>query len=196
MDLIAMVAVAGAVLLVVAGIGHLRHLVGLRAVLGAQRLLPPRWRGPVAAFTAVAELTVGGSVLIVQLATHLPVAQMALLAAAQRVPLAAQSAMYVAFAGYLVALRQLRPSAPCGCFGGSDPVTGSVIGRAGLLAIGTAAAALVPAGIGGGAGSAVVASPVVLAGGAVLAMVAWLLPTLHALRHESAARRAGPASTD
>lgn len=182
-----MVAVAGAVLLIAAGVGHLRHLAGLRAVLGAQKLLPPRWRRPVAALTAVTELTVGGSVLSVQLATNLAVAQMAPLAAAHTAPLVAQSAMYAAFSGYLVALRQLHPSAPCGCFGGGGPVTGPVIGRAGLLSIGTAAAALAPAVIGGGA-----ASPVALAGGAVLAMVAWLLPALHGLRHESPARRPGP----
>jgi hypothetical protein len=89
MDLLAMVVVAGAVLLIASGTGHAasaslrprslrteplvtglsaplrtghgRHPARLRAVLGAQRLPPPRWRGPVAAFTAAAELAVGSS---------------------------------------------------------------------------------------------------------------------------------------
>jgi hypothetical protein len=179
LDLFTMVAVAGAILLVIAGMGHVRHLAALRAVLGAQRLLPPRWRSPVATCVAVTELAVGASVLAVQFTTLLP-ASWSAPALAARMSILAQCVIFAAFTGYLAILRRVRPAAPCGCFAGNDPVGGPAIGRAALISAGTAGALFTPVQS---------PSPVIFAGAAVVAMLAWLLPALHALRGERPATR-------
>lgn len=158
-------ATGGALLLTAAGLGHLRRRHLLRAVLGAQRLLPRRLWGPVTAVLGGAELLVGGSVLAVLL-TAPSVAD---------APLAAQACGYGGFTAYLAVLRRRRPSAPCGCFGTDGPVTWVVVARAGLLAGGAAGAALL--------GAQVAAMPAAarlpcLAGGVVVAMAGWLLPVL------------------
>jgi hypothetical protein len=159
------VALGGAFMLIVAGVGHLWHPHTMPAALRAQRLLPARLSGPVAAVTVAAELLIGGSVAALALAA--PSAAVA--------PLAAQSALYAAFAAFLWVVRRRRPGAPCGCFRPAEPVTWLVVARAAVLA-GATAGALVP-----GAGLAALPASLrlpCLAGGFVVAMAGWLLPAL------------------
>ena len=175
MPLLSAVVVAGAVLLIVAGIGHARHRSGLRAAFAAQRLLPRRLHGPIAVLLTVLELAVGGSVFATQMAPTLPVP-------VRIVPLAAQIAMFTAFAMYLSVVRQRRPLAPCGCFGAEGAVTWLVVVRAGLLAVGAAVALWTATAAGESGPSAAPMPPMVrlavLAGGVVLAMASWLVPVL------------------
>jgi len=157
-------AVAGALLLVAAGIGHLRHARALRTALRAQRLLPARLQGSIAVATIAAELVIGPAVPITSLTAP----------AVAGWPLAAQAALFAAFAAYLSVVRLRRPAAPCGCFGGGEPVTWLAVARAGLLAAGAAAALAGP-------GLGALPPPdrlVCLAAGSMLAATLWLLPAL------------------
>jgi hypothetical protein len=183
MGVFSAVAVAGALLLITAGIGHGRHRSGLRTVLAAQRLFARRLHAPIATLTPLLELVVGGSVLMSHLAPVLP-------ALAQTASLVAQAAMFAAFGGYLSVVRRHRPTAPCGCFGADGPISRLVIVRAGVLAAGTAGAALAT---GSGADSLAAAPPMVrlatYAAGALLAMAGWLVPALLATSAPGRVRR-------
>ncbi|GGK40286.1 hypothetical protein GCM10010124_36270 [Pilimelia terevasa] len=165
---VAAVALSGALLLVAAGIGHLRHPRVFRAGLDVQALLPRRLRGPVAALVGPAEVAVGAAALLAWGAAP------GLLGW----PLAALALCYTAYTGYTWALLRWRPAAPCGCFGGGAPVTGFVVGRAGVLAaaawVAAGGAAVLPSAAAGPAAVRALA----MAAAAVLAAAVWLVPLL------------------
>lgn len=120
----------GAILLAVAGAAHAARPREHRAVLRAHRLLPPAWTAFAAAATAGAEVLVGVAVLALLLTAP----------AAATLPVAAQAAVYCAFAGYATVLRTRRAGVPCGCFG-AEKVSWAVVSRAAVLAAGSAGCA-------------------------------------------------------
>ncbi|MFB9908570.1 MauE/DoxX family redox-associated membrane protein [Allokutzneria oryzae] len=158
-ELASAVAAAAAALLVFAGAAHTRGRTPLRSVLRVQALLPRRMWGPVAAVLGPVELLVGTTVLVTLLLAP-PVFGVAA---------AIQGAVYSLFTIYLWILRSRRSSAPCGCFGGDEPVTWFVVTRSAVAALGSfAVTAELP----------LLARALCLAGGFVLAMIAWLYPML------------------
>lgn len=128
------VTLAGALLLCGAAVGHVRELAMLRAVLAAQGLLPAAVRGPLSVLLGPVELALGLAVAITWALDLGPAAQAAALALA---------GLTTAFALYLATLLRRRPGAPCGCFGGAA-VSPIAVARAGLLAVGALAAAVIP----------------------------------------------------
>jgi len=158
-------AYGGAFLLAIAGGGQLRHQRRLRRILRAQGILPRRLHGVVAGVVTPVELATAATVLTLMTAaprTAMPV-------------LVAQAAVFAAFAVYLSVVRARVPAAPCGCFGGAEPVTRRSVARAALFGAGTAATVpLLPV---------LAAAPpatrvVVVGGGLVAAMAGWLLSRL------------------
>ncbi|MEU4522577.1 MauE/DoxX family redox-associated membrane protein [Amycolatopsis sp. NPDC024027] len=122
----------GAILLAAAGVTHAARPQEHRAVLRVHGLLPPT--AFVAAATTGAEVLVGVAVLAVLLTDP----------AAAALPVAAQAALYCAFAGYAAVLRTRRPGVPCGCFG-AETVSWAVVSRAVTLAAGSAGCAAIGA---------------------------------------------------
>ncbi|MBP2477487.1 hypothetical protein JOF53_006359 [Crossiella equi] len=123
---------AGALLLLVAGVGHLRDLRLFLATLRAQRLLPAGLHQPVSLLTPVAELLAGVlAVVAVPWAGAWPL-------------LVPQAVLYLLFSGYLAVLVRTRPGTPCGCFGARTPATWATAARAVLGAVATAATAVLP----------------------------------------------------
>lgn len=113
----AAVAMGGALLLLAAGVGHLRRRGHLAAVLATQRLVP-RWsRRPLAAVVAVTEIGAGAIAVAGWLAAY-------------RLLLIPMAVVYAAFGVYTIVLRLRRPGAPCGCFGDGGAVSWSVVARA------------------------------------------------------------------
>ncbi len=173
--LVVPVALAGAFLLTIGGLAHVRHRSSLRTALRAQRLLPHAWLPRVAVAVTAVELVVGTGVL-------------AAVAAAPSIawaPLILQGIVYSGFTAYLTRVMRVRPGAPCGCLGGHDAVTWATIGRAGLLACGSfgGAALTVP----------LAALPVQMhlmtaAAGVLVAATAWLVPALFLPPLEGSAR--------
>jgi hypothetical protein len=149
-------AAAGAILLAAAGAAHAARPREHVAVLRAHRLLPPV---PTAFATVAAELAVGVTVLAVLLAAP-PAAVL---------PSAAQALVYCAFAGYAAVLRTRRAGVPCGCFG-AERVSWGVVGRAAVLAAGSAGCATT------GAVEAVADRWACVAAGVVLAMANHVIP--------------------
>ncbi|WP_103352769.1 MauE/DoxX family redox-associated membrane protein [Amycolatopsis sp. CA-128772] len=119
----AVLTAAGAILLSAAGAVHAARPAEHRAVLRVHRLFPPRWAPPVAAVATGAELVTGLSVLVTALSMVLTAA--------------VQAAVYGAFAGYAAVLRTRRAGVPCGCFG-AERVSWAAVGRAAVLAAGSA----------------------------------------------------------
>lgn len=176
-------ALAGAVLLVAAGIEHTRQPGVLRSSLEAQRTfrgaavrLITRVLGPIELIIGVGVLGcwVGGSELI-------------------RPFTAAASVLYAGFAAYTLFLLRRRPTVPCGCFGTGDPVTVATVARAAFLAtvLGFAAArwghVLDDIGITARTNAAlglysVSARWSILTLGALIACLLWILPLLADLR--------------
>ncbi|MGC9671160.1 MauE/DoxX family redox-associated membrane protein [Planosporangium sp. 12N6] len=159
------VALGGALLVTVAGVGHGRDPRVLRVALHAHAVLPVRVRGGVARVLPGIEVLVGASVLVAVLAV--PVAAPG--------PLVAESALYAGFTAYLAVARRRRPGTPCGCFTGDAPAGRAVVVRAGGLAAGAVAAAVLSDHVAALPGTV---RPLCLAGGFVTAMLAWLAPEL------------------
>jgi hypothetical protein len=105
-------AVAAVTLLVVAGVGHLRHPAALRSALEAQRLPA---RGLVARALGPVELLVALSALVTGVAV---------------------TAIGIGFLVVLLVLLRRETTAPCGCDGGADPVAPVDLGRAALVTAG------------------------------------------------------------
>lgn len=169
-------ALGGALLLVVASVGHLVHFDQLRAVVIGQQIVPYRAHRMLAGGLVVVELVVGAGVLVAVLAVP----------AGARPALAAETAVYVVLLGYLVLLRAVRPGAPCGCFAGEGPVSGAALVRAGVFAA-AAGTALLVASPAPGAGS-VPLSVAATTAGAVIATVARIAPRLAGTPGRSPAR--------
>lgn len=147
---------AGALLLVVAGLEHLRDPVSLSRAAGTGTVL--------ARLIALVELLIGGpSVAAVLLGTP-PL----------RWALVAQAVIYLAFAAHLLWRRHRGDESDCGCNRMGTRVGPGGIARAWALALLTlAAAALKPAAVSpGGVGGAVL----VVIGAAVLATLLYALP--------------------
>ncbi|MEU6024989.1 MauE/DoxX family redox-associated membrane protein [Micromonospora sp. NPDC047134] len=122
--LVTVVALGGALLLLVAGVGHAVHPQRVRALLARQALLPSvmqTWAGRLLGATEVGlALMVLGVVL---LAPHLSAAGYALLAGT-----------YLVLAGYAEVLRRRRPGTPCGCLAGARSTGLPVVIRALIFA--------------------------------------------------------------
>ncbi|WP_267593219.1 MauE/DoxX family redox-associated membrane protein [Carbonactinospora thermoautotrophica] len=118
---------AGALLLVTAGINHLRNRRTLRAALAAHRLLPAAALGAVARLLGGVELVVGGVTVVAMLGYATPV----------RLAAAGQALLYAGLAGYLVALVRRRPGAGCGPLAANElTVTRAVVlAFAGLVVV-------------------------------------------------------------
>lgn len=161
-------AVGGAVLLLVGGLGHLRRPRHFAAVLAAQRLVPRRWHRPLSGIVAVAEAGVGAAAIAGWLAGAGAVA-----GAWAWLPMAGVAVVYAAFGGYTAVLRVRRPGAPCGCLGGSAAVSWGAVARAWVFCAGAVAAA---PGLGAGA----VATDRLSVGGAavLVALIAWVGPQI------------------
>lgn len=160
-------ALAGALLLAGAGLGHVRRPHLLRSALRAQRALPPRLIGHTAAITGPAELTVAGCVL----------AAVLLRPGLAPAPLLAQAGLFASFAGYLWRVNRHRPGVPCGCLGTGEPVGRPAIARAAVLALGSAAAALP------GPDPVPDVRVVCLLAGVLIAMAMWLASAFGGARH-------------
>jgi hypothetical protein len=165
----AAIAVGGALLLLAAGVGHLRRPAHFAAVLAAQRLVP-RWsRRPLAVLVAVTEIGTGAVAVAGWLSGHWPL----------MIPVAA---VYVAFGVYTTVLRVRRPGAPCGCFGGGGAASWGVVARAWLFCAAAVAASALDA-------DGATADRIVVGCAATLvAMVTWLAPQF-AGRKQRPARR-------
>ncbi len=159
------IALGGALLLAAAAIGHLRGRRMFAAVLAAQRVLPRRWRRPVAAVTGPVELLVGTSAV----AGWLVGGRVAVAA------LSAVTAVFATYGLYLVVVRVRTPAAPCGCFGGGGGITAAVIARAWLFGAAAAAAAVLGAPV---TASSPAARLWPLLPAAVIALMGWLIPEL------------------
>lgn len=154
---------AAALLLLLAGVGHVRERRLFAATLTAQRVLPRALHGPVAAVMGPAEVLLGAAMLAGLVAGGG-------WARAAAVPTAV---LYLAFGVYVAVVWRTRPRVPCGCFGNSSPASGSTVARA--LVLGAAAAAVAVRGV----PSAVGVDGVMVAGAAlVLGGAFWLLPLL------------------
>lgn len=119
----------GAILLVAAGVSHARGYSHLHATLVTQALLPYPWLRPLATTLVIIELFVG---LVAVIAALTPTS------VGTAWVFGSLAIVYFAFCGYALVLRTTRPTADCGCFHGSGPVTASVVIRAGLLAMSAA----------------------------------------------------------
>ncbi|WHT17631.1 hypothetical protein N8J89_31565 [Crossiella sp. CA-258035] len=151
-----------ALLLLVAGLGHLRERTLFLATLRAQRLLPPTVHRPVSLLTPATELLAAALTTATVLLPSLP-----------RALLLPQTALYLAFAAYLGILVRTRPGTPCGCFNSRSPATWATVLRATLAAAATLVTTFAP--------------PLpkswllpALAASLVLAAIAWLAPVFSA----------------
>jgi hypothetical protein len=154
-------AVGGGLVLLAAGVGHVRRFAVLRANLVSQALLPYRWHRPVAQLLVIAELVVGVAVVVAGLAPR----------PGWRIAFAVEGALYLALLGYAVTLRSRRPAAPCGCFGDDGPSSRSSLVRTGTLAIGATLAAAVTA------TRVATPLPLLLAGALTIAALAYVVPS-------------------
>lgn len=124
---LSIVFLTGSALLLVAGVGHIRHHHAFLTTLTSHGLLPRRLVRSSSWCVAGAELTVGcwGAFAVVawQFDGGLSVAAAL-----------AQAGLYLLLLGYLVVLARLRPGADCGCFHPGTPVNVLLVGRAASLA--------------------------------------------------------------
>ncbi len=129
--LVTVLALGGALLLLVAGVGHAVHPHRVRALLARQALLPPAVRAWVGRLLGVAEAGVAVGVLgVVLLVPAWAPAGYTVLAGG-----------YALLAGYAELLRRRRPGAPCGCLPGGASTGLPVVARALIFAAAAAAAA-------------------------------------------------------
>ncbi|WFF02991.1 MauE/DoxX family redox-associated membrane protein [Micromonospora sp. WMMD964] len=156
-------AVAGALLLLTAGILHVRAPREFRAALAGHRILPFRWQRTTARLLPAVEIIVG-AVALTTIVTGLPGATPAL---------AALCFVYATFTAYSYLLLRRGNAAACGCFGGREPVTLATVLRNALLAV-TAAGSLIPA-VTTPTGPALALT---LAVGLVVAVLGWMWPAL------------------
>ncbi|MFI7604556.1 MauE/DoxX family redox-associated membrane protein [Micromonospora sp. NPDC049366] len=135
---LAIVALAGHLLLVAAALQRLATRMPLRHTLDRHRLLPPGLRGAaVAAGIEAVHLLTGLFGAVAFLAGGQSAWRFACLAAAVQ---------YTGFAAYLGALRRRSGTVPCGCFGERGRAGGPAITRAvGFAAAAGLAAVLAPA---------------------------------------------------
>lgn len=132
---------AGALLLLAAGLVHLRGRRDFAALLAAHGLFwrPARARrGPLTPTSLAAATTIA----VTELLVGSLVAACALLATnGHGAPLvtavAAQALLYTGLVAYLFTLRRLRPGVECGCGPYPEPVGHAATLRAGLLALAT-----------------------------------------------------------
>lgn len=118
------VGVAGALLLIGAGVGHTRSPAQLRALLRAHGIAPKSLVVPLARTLGPAQLLLGAAVLV-GVAAWPPLAA------------AAGAASALLFAGFAVYLTRLVGSGqPCGCFGDDAPTGPFAVTRAVLLTAG------------------------------------------------------------
>lgn len=122
-----------ALLLLVAGLSHLRERLLFLGTLRAQRLLPPALHRPVALLTPITELLVAALTTVTVLLPSVP-----------RALLLPQTALYLAFATYLGILVRTRPGTPCGCFNSRSPATWATVARAVLAAAATLVTTFAP----------------------------------------------------
>ncbi|PMR58726.1 hypothetical protein C1A38_23285 [Verrucosispora sp. ts21] len=174
--LVTVVALGGALLLLVAGVGHVARPQRVRSLLARQALLPSVvriWTGRLLGATevGVAVVVLGVVLLVPQLST----VGYALLAVA-----------YAVLAGYAEVLRRRRPGTPCGCLAGGRSTGLPVVIRALIFAAAAVAAAAAAAAtaVAGSVGTAAVAGAVIRPGlelwlaAAVTAAAGWLVPEL------------------
>lgn len=162
-------AMAGALLLVAAGAGHLRGRDAFRHVLQAHRLLPEGPQRLVARLVPLSEVVIGAAVLVSVPFGAVPAAP----------ALMAQSLLYAGFAGYLTMLLRRGSTAPCGCFGGGETAGPVTIGRAVLFSLSALASAVLPATHGPYATSGEWL-PVLWITAVAFAAAAWFLPAMMA----------------
>ncbi|MGC5028418.1 MauE/DoxX family redox-associated membrane protein [Micromonospora sp. DT229] len=165
--LVTVLALGGALLLLVAGVGHAVHPQRVRALLARQALLPSAmqaWAGRLlgAIEVGLALVVVG----VVLLAPHLSAAGYALLAGA-----------YLVLAGYAEVLRRRRPGTPCGCLAGGRSTGLPVVIRALIFAAAAAAAGSFGLAAAATQADTVPGLEVWLAAG-VMATAGWLVPEL------------------
>lgn len=157
---------AAALLLLSAGVGHVRHRRLFAATLAAQRLLPHGVQPLVAAVMGPLEIVLGVGLLAGIVAGG----------DLSRVTSLAAGLLYLAFGAYVAVVWRTRPRVPCGCFGSQAPASGSTVLRA--VVLGVAALAVAAVGIPGAARTGA-ADAVVVAGAAlVLTGAFWLLPEI------------------
>ncbi|RUL91442.1 MauE/DoxX family redox-associated membrane protein [Verrucosispora sp. FIM060022] len=172
--LVTVVALGGAVLLFVAGVGHAARPHRVRALLARQALLPSVvriWTGRLLGATEVGvAVVVLGVVLLVP---HLSTVGYALLAVT-----------YAVLAGYAEVLRRRRPGTPCGCLAGGRSTGLPVVIRALIFAAAATTAAATAAAVAGLVGTAAEGGAVIRPGlelwlaAAVTAAAGWLVPEL------------------
>lgn len=159
------IALAAALLLLASGVEQSRRPKWLRATLQAQAVLPPSVHALVVGTLGPVELLLGALMLVGWLAG---------LEQVLRVGLTAATVLCAAFASYLFLVLRRSPNAPCGCFG-NDRVSWWSIGRAALLALACAGAALTELPDG---------RALVTLAAVVVALMLWLLPQLTGLGAE------------
>lgn len=191
-------ALAVALVLLAAGVGHLRDRRSLRAALAAHRALPAGLQRPLASLLGPVELALGAALLVL-LASGDPVG-----APFRAVALGAVL-LTGAFTGYLLLVLRRTGGAeeiPCGCGLGTTPVGPWAVARAGLLT-GLASVAL----LGGTPGwaeagaAATTGAPVwaqaflVTAAGTTLAIAVAALPAARAVPSSLTTLHTRPAPT-
>lgn len=158
------VLLAASILLVAAGSTHVRHRRVFGATLRRHGLLAPALGRRIAGLIGPVEAAVGGAVLLCWTITApLGVAGVAV------------CALYGAFGAYAALALRRAPGAPCGCFGGDEPLTPLVPARAAVLALGSLPALTVTPPASGGT------RLVVLGAGVLVAVLAWAVPAVLAL---------------
>lgn len=158
-------ALSGALLLLWAGIGHLRHFGRLRAALAAQQIFPFRWQRTVGRTVVAGEITVG-------------VAALTAAAAGAGEGFVALAIFYGVMSVYVTALLLGGKAVPCGCFGSGEPVTGYVLLRCLVFALAAAVAGLAgmpDPDVGSDAGTALLLA----AAAVVFALLARSLPAVY-----------------
>ena len=165
---------AGAALLLGAGLGHARSAAQVRALLRAHGLVRPVIVPLVARLLGPIEIALGALVLLggsVGVAVDRPPGTP--FGVAVGVAAMASAVLYVLFAAYLLRLLRIRPGSPRGCLGGDEPVSAFSVARAALLAAGCAAL---------GATSSRPLDLVTVATGLLVAVVLWVgVPTARGL---------------
>ena len=113
---VACLTTGGALLLVVSGLTHAPNYRGLLASLLAHRVLPYRWARLTAQTAPLAQLVLGLAFLAALLVPSGSPALMSLTALGA-------GAMYLALAGYVLAVLVSVQDPTCACFGRSEQVT-------------------------------------------------------------------------
>lgn len=158
------VALAAGLMLLWAGVGHLCRPMHFAAILASHKVVSRSLGVPAAFALGVIEVGIGAwllSALIVELPAFRP--------------LVSAAALYTLFAMHVARLLAMPEAVPCGCSIGDRPANAWALGRTAVLAAALSACALI-------SNSTALAAPgaqtmifLVLIG-AVLAMVAWVLP--------------------